>query len=71
MSLTRKCGTCGEMIRQDDCIELTARVIKTTGGENQDSTESVYDDFCATCIVSGKALNTLMKELGTAVIGEL
>lgn len=71
MSLTRKCGTCGEMIRQDDCIELTVRILKTSGGENQGPTEAVYDDFCAACLLSGEALKTLMKELETAVVGEL
>ena len=56
MGLTRSCDGCGQTIEQEQHIEVTARVLKTHGTEEQDTAHSNYGDFCDGCIASGDAL---------------
>ena len=63
MSLTRLCGACDKVIQQVQHLEVTIRVIRTTGAETQDAIEQSYDDYCDVCVRSGAALKSLLKGL--------
>ena len=74
MSLTRACGACGEMIRQEHHVELMAQVLRTDGPEAQDG-NMLSDDYCDACLSSGAALKDLLGGLtnyrdGKLVTGE-
>lgn len=63
MSLTRKCGACGQMITTARYYEITIRLLKTDGPEEQKSFAQCFDDYCMSCIENGSAIKDLFLSL--------
>lgn len=54
--ITRTCDACDKVIQRETFVELSLRVLKTSGSTSQDEIEQVYGDYCDACLGSGAAM---------------
>jgi hypothetical protein len=63
--MVRKCDSCGDMIDTKTFIELTARVLKSEEGPEQDTEKQFIGDYCKSCLNSGNAIKDLIGSINS------
>jgi hypothetical protein len=63
VTLARCCESCKTPIRKPRFVEVTVRLLRADQGENQDSLDEAYGDYCASCVKSGRALTDALSGL--------
>lgn len=61
--IARICESCELTISTEESLEIMMSVIDPSEGVDQDKKQTVYGDFCETCIASGAAIKKLLTRL--------
>lgn len=63
--ITRLCDACLVPIPGPHCLELSVRVIRTTGDDQQGAVnqEEFHGEYCDGCVLSGLAMKDLLGDL--------
>jgi hypothetical protein len=63
VSLAHRCDSCGQVIQQEQFLELAVRVLKIDEDADQDAVEEHHADYCNDCVNNGAAVGDLLLAL--------
>lgn len=63
--LARICDSCGDLLTENECIQLNKRTIKTNE-DNHQNAHIVYGEYCKPCLDNGMALKDLLNDVDRA-----